>query len=166
MTFNRNKIILHLILQTANEQSNFKDEYREQIFNTIRDILQNIGANTLPSGKVFFVSGYTDHVHSVFLMPVDISLTELINKLKKQTKEIFDKSEWYDKEFFWNEYYAIFSLPFSLSTETITEQELIKNQEQYHKHISFKEELASAMRHNKFAITDEIRSEMKVEKNF
>jgi len=166
MTFNRNKIKLHLILQTVNEQSNFKDEYREQIFNTIRDILQNIGTNTLPSGKVFHITGYTDHVHIIFLMPFDISLTDLINELKKQTKEKFDTSEWFDKEFFWKEYYAIFSLPFSLSTETITEQELIKNQEQYHKHISFKEELSSAMRRNKFAITDEIRSEMKVEKNF
>ena len=152
MTFNRNKILLHLILQTANKQSSFKDEYRKQIFNTIRDILQNIGTNTLPSGKVFSVTGYTDHVHIVFLMPVDISLKKLINELKRQTKEKFDKSEWFDKSFLWNKYYTITSL----SSEEKVERELIRKQEEYHKHISFKEELASAMRHNKFVITDEI----------
>ncbi len=160
MEFNRNGIVLHLILQVGNKQSNFKDEYRKEIFETIRTLMQGIGENMRPSGKMFAVKGYRDHVHIVFSMPPELSFLVMICEIKKQTAEKFNESNWFDGKFIWHRHYAVYSMSFGFGRDE--EMELIYRQEEYHKHISFKDELSSAMRTYIFRISDKIREKMRL----
>jgi putative transposase len=107
-------------------------------------ILEHI-KNNAKKKKLYIdtINGYRDHVHCLFTLNADISVSKALQLLKGESSFWINKQKFFKRNFEWaDEYFAV----------SVSESQLFKvrtyinNQEEHHKTKSFQEEYQEFLR--------------------
>jgi putative transposase len=131
---------MHVIFSTKDRERLLDAAVKPRLFAYMASIIEN------QEGQPLLVNGPSDHVHMLFVLPANLSLAELVRKVKANS------SRWVHQNcpalggfVAWQAGYAGFSVSASKVGEV---KRYIANQEQHHRHVTFQEEvLAFLKRH-------------------
>ena len=108
-----------------------RPEFKEEIYKYITGIVRNNGQ------KLISINGMSDHVHILIGLKPAMALADLVRDIKADSSNFINKKKWVRGRFSWQEGYGAFSYGHS-QLDTIIRY--IQNQEQHHRHRSFKDE--------------------------
>ena len=124
----------HLIFSTKNREPVISKEWRDRLHEYLGGTVR--GLHGVPQGT----GGVADHVHLLVGLKPTHCLADFMRELKKAS------SAWIAhtvrRSFQWQEGHAAFTVSPSARAAV---QEYIANQEEHHRHISFREELIKAL---------------------
>jgi putative transposase len=131
-------IRVHIIFGTDNL---IRDDIRSQLWAYMAGVARNIGA------VLYAVNGARDHAHVFVGVPANVTVSEIVQKLKANT------SRWLHEQcemtsFAWQEGFGAFSVSISHTNRTIA---YIKNQPQHHNRCGYGEELARILSRHKLS---------------
>jgi putative transposase len=126
----------HLIFATKNREPTISKEWRERLHEYLGGTVRGLGG--VPQG----IGGVADHVHLLVALKPTHCLADFMRDLKR------DSSVWVTatlrkRSFQWQEGYAAFTVT---PTNRAAVQKYIANQEEHHRHISFRDELIKVLR--------------------
>lgn len=125
------KLFVHIIFHVKDRSISIKKENRSVLYSYMGSILKD--NDSIP----IKINGVGDHVHVLCVMSKNISLSKLVEEIKRHSSRwIKTKSPYYSK-FAWQGGYAAFSVSSSLHEKT---KKYIDNQEEHHRKMTFKEE--------------------------
>ena len=125
------KVYIHLIFSTKNREAWFdSDDIRGELFKYIGRTLNGLKCPPIKVG------GERDHIHALFLINRDDSISKIVRELKISTSLWFKKTT-RRSAFAWQSGYGVFSVSKS-QVETVIRY--INNQAEHHRHKSFQEE--------------------------
>ncbi len=125
------KIFINSVWSTKNRFPFLKDGVKQKIISHIRanSINKNIFIDT--------INGYHEHVHCLFELNADMSVSKAINLIKGESSHWMNNNSIIKNKFEWaDDYYAT-----SVSESDLDRvRKYINNQEDHHRKITFKEE--------------------------
>lgn len=125
------KLYVHIIFHIKNPYAEIRKEDKNDLYAYIGSIIKD--NESIP----ILINGIEDHIHILCVMSKNIALSKFIEEIKRNSSRwIKTKSPHYAK-FVWQGGYADFSVSPSLHDKT---KLYIKNQEEHHKKMTFKEE--------------------------
>lgn len=125
------KIYMHIIFHIKNNDVYIRDAEKAELYAYMGAMIKE--TESLP----IIINGTKDHVHILCIMSKNISLSDLVEAVKRNSSRwIKTKSNFYSK-FAWQGGYAGYSVSQS-KTETVGKY--IESQEEHHRTKSFKEE--------------------------
>jgi len=130
-------ILTYIVFSTKGRQKLLHEKIRPELYAYITGIFKAKGCN------YYRIGGIDDHIHISCSLPKTITAIDLIKETKTSTS-VWLKTKGDDlANFHWRTGYGIFSLsPAHLQGLC----EYIANQENYHKHIDFKNELLGLLK--------------------
>ena len=135
------KTWIHTVWGTKNHEPMLKKEIRFKLFNHIKE-------NTKEK-KIYIdiINGYMDHVHCLVSLNADMSISRTLQLIKGESAFWINNSKLLYGKFEWaNEYFCV-----SVSESLLDKiRNYIKNQEEHHRKISFKEEYDEFIRKYNF----------------
>ena len=135
MSHTCSNILFHCVWSTQHREPWIKKEFKSRLNSYMRIIIEEEGA------RLLFINGMEDHVHLLIEMPLTLLIPDLIQKVKPTTTKWMNKTfpELRNK-FRWHSGYGVFSVGKSNMQAVIN---YIKNQEEHHKKMCYKEEFIS-----------------------
>lgn len=126
-----NKIWIHAIWSTKNRMPLIHATIENKIHHFIREQLREQGC------PVRIINGMSDHVHCLFLLNSQKSISEVIKQIKGSSSHFINENNFINEKFAWQTGYAAYSV-----SESVVEKVLqyIKNQKQHHHKKSFQSE--------------------------
>ncbi|MGB5436022.1 MAG: IS200/IS605 family transposase [Maribacter sp.] len=125
------QIHIQTIFAVSNRQSLISGKWEDELYKYITGIIQNQGH------KVLQFNGTTDHIHIVFGMRPNQSLSDLMKNVKQDSSAWINKKGFINGRFSWQAGYGAFSNSKSDLPRVI---EYVRNQKQHHKKESFMDE--------------------------
>ena len=133
-------IYIHAVFSTKNRKPFFKNEnIREDLHSYIAKIISE--QDSLP----IEIGGHEDHVHVLFNLSENVSLDDLLNLIKTNSSKWLKTQGEEFAEFQWQSGYGAVTIGEPDRIETIDH---IKNQDEYHKNITFQEEFILFLKEN------------------
>lgn len=129
------QILYQLVFSTRNRERSLKAKNRPILFKYIWGILKEKNCH------LYRINGVEDHIHIAFSLHPSVSLSSLVKDIKLASSKMIKEQELFAFTA-WQEGYAAFT--YSLDAKDVL-IEYIKNQEEHHKKVSFKEELISLL---------------------
>ncbi len=128
------RIWVHCVWTTSKRIPYLKDEIRN-------DVIQHIRENAEKKGiYIDHINGYHEHLHALVSLGGKQSISEVIQKIKGESSFWINKNKLTRFKFKWqDDFYAV---SIGMSHLEIL-RNYIRNQEQHHKKIVFKDELES-----------------------
>ena len=128
------KVTIHAVWGTKNRFQFLTSEIRSKI---ITHIKENAAAKGIYIDRL---NGYTDHLHCLFNLNADMSLSKAIQLIKGESAFWLNKQRITSSRFEWaDEYFAV-----SVSESAVGKvRSYIEGQEEHHKKVSFAEEYRS-----------------------
>lgn len=130
-------LLYHIVYSTKNRIPLIHDGLREPLYEYIGGIIRGEG------GILLEIGGVPDHVHILAKFKTDIAVSMMLQKIKgkssKWVNDLPDRREYFD----WQDGYAAFSVSESLVP---TVRRYLRNQEEHHKKVSFKDELIALLK--------------------
>jgi len=140
MTHSLAMIYVHAVFSTKNRKPFFKNEnIREDLHSYIAKIISE--QDSLP----IEIGGHEDHVHVLFNLSENVSLDDLLNLIKTNSSKWLKTQGEEFAEFQWQSGYGAVTIGEPDRIETIDH---IKNQDEYHKNITFQEEFILFLKEN------------------
>lgn len=125
------KNYVHLLFSTKKRQPLIDKSIKDEFYAYLGGTCKELGCPPISIG------GVEDHVHILSMLSKNITLSELVGKVKaNSSKWIKMKGEQY-ANFYWQKGYGGFSVN---PAETEVVKQYIQNQEEYHRKRTFKEE--------------------------
>jgi putative transposase len=124
-------LLYHLVFATKNREPFILKEWRDRLHEYLGGAVRGLGGT--PQG----VGGVGDHVHILVALKPTQCLSDFIRELKKASS-IWITATYHVPAFQWQEGYAAFTVGASARASV---QQYIANQEEHHRHRSFREEL-------------------------
>jgi REP-associated tyrosine transposase len=132
MSHTCSSLLYHCVWSTKHREPLIKNELKPRLNSYMRTVIENEGA------KLLFINGVEDHVHLLLAMPLTLLIPDLIEKVKPITTKWMNRTFLeLNNKFHWQAGYGAFSVGKSNMQAVIN---YIKNQEEHHKKVSFKEE--------------------------
>lgn len=131
MPHSYNKIWIHAIWATKFRTSLIDFSIEKQVQDYIRDELIDLGC------PVRIINGMPDHVHALFLLNPQKSISEVIKQAKGSSSHSINGVDLMLEKFAWQTGYAAYSVSESQVEKVYN---YIKNQKQHHLKQSFQEE--------------------------
>jgi putative transposase len=126
-----NKIWIHAIWGTKERLPLVTDEIENRVYNLIRDELIDLGC------PVRIVNGMPDHIHCLFLLNPQKSISDVMKQVKGGSSHIINQTDLMANKFAWQTGYAAYSVSESALEKVY---QYIKNQKQHHQTQTFQEE--------------------------
>ena len=142
-TFSR--IYIQTVFAVENRQSLIKPAFKEDLYKYITGIVRNQGQ------KLISINGMLDHVHILIGLKPAMALADLVREIKADSTNFINDRKLVHGRFNWQEGYGAFSYGHSQLNTIIR---YIQNQEQHHKHRSFKDEYLKLLRKFDIAFDD------------
>jgi len=131
------KIYIHAIFSTKLRQSLIADAWREDLFQVLGGIANNLGCQSV------IVGGMPDHVHQLFVLSRTLSVADAMKSIKAHSSAWVNESRKITTPFRWQDGYAAFSVSQS-NVEAV--REYIRRQPEHHARNSFADELKDWLR--------------------
>jgi len=125
------QLYIQVVFAVKYRETLIKDEWRNDLYNYITAIIQN------NDHKVIAINGVEDHIHILFNMKTDQSVSNLMQNIKAYSSKWINEKSITKKRFRWQAGYGAFSYSQSQLSRVA---EYIKNQEQHHKEKSMRKE--------------------------
>ncbi len=126
------KNYIHIVFSTKNRLPLIDQEIESALHGYIAGICNNLDCQAIKIG------GFVDHVHILFILSKNITLTKLISDIKSSSSKWIKTNGDRYKNFYWQDGYGAFSVSGS-QLEKVTEY--IINQKIHHTQLSYKDEL-------------------------
>jgi len=131
------RVLIHLVFSTKDREPLIAPEHRDRLFDYLGGTLNGIKYPPV------IVGGMPDHVHLLFAQAKTLSLSDIIEEVKKES------SKWaktvIHPDFYWQNGYGAFSVSPSKVTQV---KDYIANQEKNHRRRGFQDELRQLLRKN------------------
>ena len=128
----------HIVFSTKNRVPSIRPEWQERLWQFMAGTVTNL------KGRTYQIGGIADHVHCLVSVHQTMSISNFVRDLKANASG-WIHSEFGDKDFWWQEGYAAFTVSQSLA-EIV--QRYILNQDEHHRTMTFQQEyLALLQRH-------------------
>jgi putative transposase len=131
------KLYVHLVFHTKNSLIQIRKEDKNDLYAYIGSIIKD--NDSIP----ILINGTEDHVHVLFVMSKNIALAKITEEIKRHSSRWIKTRNPNYKQFGWQGGYSGFSVSQSLHEKT---KEYIKNQEEHHKKMTFKQELIAFLK--------------------
>ena len=125
------QIHIHAVFAVQNRQSLILKNWKEELNKYVTGIVQN------KNHKMLQINGMPDHIHLLFGMRPNQSLSELMRIIKGKSSEWINKNGFTDQPFSWQSGYGAFSYAKSELPNVIR---YIINQEEHHRKKTLTEE--------------------------
>lgn len=132
-----NSCLIHCVWSTKNRVSFLDSHLRDRLWPYLGGIARE---NKM---KALTVGGVADHVHLLVSLPATLSVAKAIQLLKGNSSKWIHETFPKPTDFAWQEGYGAFSIGVSGIEATV---KYIRNQEEHHKHGTFREEVAALLR--------------------
>jgi REP element-mobilizing transposase RayT len=133
-------LLYHIVYSTKNRMPLIRDGLREPLYEYIGGIIRGEG------GILLEIGGIPDHVHILAKFKTDIAVAMMLKKIKGKSSKWANDRPGRREYFDWQDGYAAFSVSESLVP---TVRKYIRNQEEHHKKVSFKDELIALLKKNR-----------------
>ena len=110
------------------------NDIRLQVYNAIQSISQNHGRGC----RILGIGGTNSHIHILFDLSPNISIADYVREIKSRSSRWINENHLTLGRFAWQTGYGAFSYSQS-SLSTV--MNYVANQEEHHRHKTFKEEL-------------------------
>ena len=125
------KLYVHIIFHIKHREVPIRQ-------NTANELYAYIGAIIKDNESIpIQINGIHDHIHILCVMSKNITLSHLVEEIKRHSSRWIKTKGLYYRKFFWQKGYAAFSVSPSVHDRTL---EYIANQEQHHKKRTFQDE--------------------------
>ncbi|NOX37496.1 MAG: IS200/IS605 family transposase [Calditrichaeota bacterium] len=131
------EVYVHIVFSTKNRFPFLFPPIRKEMHRYIAGICTNL--NCYPR----IVNGTSDHVHIVCELARTISISEMVEEIKRGSSKWIKSKGAQFKKFHWQNGYGIFSVSASLLQNVI---QYVQNQEQHHRYKSFQEEFRELLK--------------------
>ena len=125
------QVHIQVVFAVKNRSSLIHATWEDALFRYITGIIQNHGH------RVLQVNGMPDHVHILFGMKPDQSLSDLIKQVKQDSSKWINQQGYVKGRFSWQAGYGAFSYSKSQIPRVVR---YIQNQKEHHKKKTFREE--------------------------
>jgi len=136
------QIHIQAIFAVQNRACVIQPTWKDELYKYVTGIIKKNGHRLLA------INGMPDHVHVFFGMRPVQSISDLLQDIKGSSSKWINNKRFINSHFTWQEGYGAFSYSKSDVDKVI---EYIKNQEQHHKKISFKQEYINIL--NEFGLS-------------
>ncbi|HXY01874.1 MAG TPA: IS200/IS605 family transposase [Candidatus Limnocylindrales bacterium] len=137
MSHTYTNVAIHALFATKGRQPWLDRELRSDLFAYMAGIIKHLGARPL------IVDGFKDHVHLLFILPEQLSLADLMEKLKANSSRWLHERSPSLRNFAWQTGYTAFSVSQS-SMEQV--RAYIATQEEHHRKRTFHDEVVALLR--------------------
>ncbi|HET56482.1 MAG TPA: IS200/IS605 family transposase [Ignavibacteria bacterium] len=134
------QILYHITFATKQRRHALKKENRTKLFKYIWGLLENKNCH------LYRVNGVEEHLHIVTHLHPTIALSDLIKDIKLSTIQFIKSEKLFPNFDGWQEGYGAFTHSLSDKDRLI---EYVKNQEEHHMKVSFKEEYIKLLKEHK-----------------
>ena len=131
------QILYHIVFSTKNRDRTLTADQRHQLFEYVWGILKNKNCH------LYRINGVEDHIHIATHLHPTIALALLVKDIKLASSAFIKDNNVFKNFTGWQEGYAAFTYSFKDKDKLI---EYIKNQEEHHRKISYKEELITMLK--------------------
>jgi len=131
MSQSLSKLFIHIVFHIGNSSVKIKKEIEKELYAYIGSIIKD--NESIP----IIINGVEDHVHILCVMSKNISLSKLVEEIKRHSSRWIKTKDISYKKFAWQGGYGGFSVSASLHDKT---KKYIEKQEEHHKKMTFKEE--------------------------
>jgi len=131
------QILYQIIFSTKQRRPTLHKENREKLFKYNWGILKNNKCH------LYRINGVSDHLHIVTHLHPSISLSDLVKDIKLGSSHYIKLNNLFPDFSGWQEGYSAFTYTIHEKNRLI---EYVKNQENHHKKITFKEELTALLK--------------------
>lgn len=125
------KVLLHIVFSTKNRQPWLTDGVRSKMHAYLAGACRNQGS------EAHRVGGTQDHIHIACTLPRTLTISKLLEEIKRSSSAWVKEQDSNCKEFSWQAGYGAFSLG---QSQLGTLLNYIDNQLEHHRHSSFQEE--------------------------
>ena len=140
------KIYIHLIFHIKNTSPCILSRDLERVHAYIGQLVNETNSVNI------WVNGIEDHVHILFLLSREASLSHVVEEVKRNSSRWIKKLSHEYSMFAWQAGYAAFSVSESVAEKTLN---YIKNQKEHHKRVTFAEEYKRFLELNHLDYSDE-----------
>jgi putative transposase len=133
-------LLYHIVFTTKGRVSSIRDEVRDDLFRYIG------GAIRGERGVLLEVGGVPEHLHLLAKLKTDVAVSVIVQKIKGGSSKWVNERQDSRERFEWQAGYGVFSVSES-QVEKV--RGYIRNQEEHHKHVSFKDELIALLKRNR-----------------
>lgn len=140
MSQSLSNVLLHLIFSTKHRSPLIDEDIEPELYSYLISIFISCGS------YVHKIGGVADHIHVLCTLPRTLSISDLLEKIKKtSSKWVKTKGQKYS-DFSWQAGFGVFSVSGSLHNVVAT---YITNQKEHHKKLTFQDEYREFLRLNK-----------------
>ena len=125
------KIYLHLVFHIKTTSPKIDEIHWERLHSYIGQLVKTTGC------RVIRVGGISDHIHIICLLSRDITVSHLVEEIKRNSSRWLKSLDERYHSFAWQAGYAAFSVSQSVVDKTI---EYVSHQKQHHQKTTFQEE--------------------------
>jgi REP element-mobilizing transposase RayT len=129
------KLVYHIVFSTKERLPLITEEIRDRLYEYLGGVIRG------EKGSLLEIGGVADHIHLLARFGAAIAVSDMIQRIKGNS------SHWLNQQpeswFAWQNGYGAFTVSESQAT---TVRKYIQRQEEHHKRLSFKDELASLLR--------------------
>jgi REP element-mobilizing transposase RayT len=134
------QILYHVTFSTKQRKPTLKKENRSKLFKYIWGVLQNKNCH------LYRINCVEDHLHIITHLHPTVALSDLIKDIKLSTTQFIKSEKLFPNFDGWQDGYGAFTHSLSDKDMLI---EYVKNQEEHHKKVSFKEEYIRLLKEHK-----------------
>ena len=131
MSQSLSKLFVHIVFHVKNNKIKIRNQDKNDLYAYMGAIIKD--NYSIP----IIINGVEDHVHILCVMSKNISLSKLVEEIKRHSSRWIKTKGPHYRQFAWQGGYGGFSVSPSLHKKV---KEYIINQEQHHRKSSFKEE--------------------------
>ncbi len=138
-----NKIWLHAIWATKERKPFILSKVESKVYSFMRNQLKEMDC------PVRIINGMPDHVHCLFLLNPQKSVSDIIKQVKGSTSHFINTQDFLTEKFAWQTGYATYSVSESQLEKVF---HYINNQKQHHSKKSFQDEYEAFLKLNDLEI--------------
>jgi len=125
------RVWIHAVWGTKNRSHILTKDVKKVLFGHIKSNAKEKGI------YVDYVNGYTDHVHCLFTLNADLSLSKTLQLIKGEASFWANENSLVEPKLKWADDYFAVSVSESIVDKV---RKYIRNQEEHHKKMTFQEE--------------------------
>ena len=134
------QILYHITFSTKQRRPSLKKESRSKPFKYIWGLLERKNCH------LYRINGIEDHIHILTHLHPTIALSDLVKDIKLSTTDLIKNEILFPLFDGWQEGYGAFTHSLKDKDRLI---DYVKNQEEHHKKMTFKEEYINLLKENK-----------------
>jgi putative transposase len=133
------QIFYHVVFAVRNREASIVPQIKDDLYKYITGIKENNGQ------KLFIINGMPDHVHILLNCKPNMNLSDLVREIKEHSTRFINNKNILRGKFYWQAGFGAFTVS---KRDVSMILNYIKNQEEHHKKIAFKEEYISLLKEN------------------